>query len=107
MSSRTRRKSAPFPLSPMKATLRPGAVGIGPGAPCACPCAGPRARARRVARIRPTTRRSLLIAERLDRVEAGRLPRRGEPDDVSCRDACNVEQRKHVRVKGLTAEGLH
>src|SRR2546426_1292256 len=72
MSSRTRRKSAPFPLSPMKAALRPGSVGIGPGAPCACPCAGPRARARRVARIRPTTRRSLLITERLDRVEAGR-----------------------------------
>src|SRR5438552_1586022 len=56
MSWRTRLKSEPFPLSPMKATFRLGSAGIGPGAPCAYPRAGPRAIARRAVRTPPAMR---------------------------------------------------
>src|SRR5436190_2762566 len=97
MSSRTRRNPSPLPLSPMKATFTFGSVGIGPNAPCACPCAGTRARARRVARILPTTNRWLLITERLDRVEAGRLPRRIEPEEDA--DGGREAEGQHDRIR--------
>src|SRR2546428_13776516 len=56
MRPRTRLKSSPFPLSPMKATFRLGSVGIGPDAPCAWLCGD--ASARRAVSTAPTVRRA-------------------------------------------------
>src|SRR3989442_7015346 len=98
MSPRTRRKSSPFPLSPTKATLRSGSVGIGPGAPWACSRTGPRAMARST-RIPPTlrVRWRLFIAERLDRVEARCFARRVEPEEDA--DRGGEAKGQHDRVR--------